>query len=225
MDQLRESIRKLTEDYKSLQGPGVTRELRQAEIAHGSGGEELKQIKSILEKLTRDHEQLREAVQGALPPPNEAAKAIGPSAESRAVYKKAKDSGSNHAAMHVDVQGSALDRIHSAIQKTIAHQARIKATGRQWIPTPRRQIYVGNIAFNATEDDVCNAINNITHNRVYDCTMPRSGDRNRGYAFVTIAWPSEFRSNVDMDTFCEAIYRMNIKGRPIYAKEAHHRDE
>jgi len=225
MDQLRESIRKLTEDYKSLQGPGVTRELRQAEIAHGSGGEELKQIKSILEKLTRDHEQLREAVQGALPPPNEAAKAIGPSAESRAVYKKAKDSGSNHAAMHVDVQGSALDRIHSAIQKTIAHQARIKATGRQWIPTPRRQIYVGNIAFNATEDDVCNAINNITHNRVYDCTMPRSGDRNRGYAFVTIAWPSEFRSNVDLDTFCEAIYRMNIKGRPIYAKEAHHRDE
>ena len=55
--------------------------------------------------------------------------------------------------------------------------------------------------------------------------MSRSGDRNRGYAFVTIAWPSEFVSGVDMDTFCEAIYRLNIKGRPIYAKEAHHRDE
>ncbi len=38
MDQLRESIRKLTEDYKSLQGPGVTRELRQAEIAMGQVG-------------------------------------------------------------------------------------------------------------------------------------------------------------------------------------------
>ena len=56
MEQLRDSIRKLTEDYKILQGPGATRELRQAEIAHGSSGEELKQIKSILEKLTRDHE-------------------------------------------------------------------------------------------------------------------------------------------------------------------------
>ena len=108
MEQLRDSIRKLTEDYKSLQGPGATRELRQAEIAHGSSGEELRQIKSILEKLTRDHEQLRYAVQGTSPRPNEAAKPIGSSAESRAVYKKAKDPRSNHAAMHVDVQGSAL---------------------------------------------------------------------------------------------------------------------
>jgi len=225
MDQLRESIRKLTEDYKSLQGPGATRELRQAEIDHGSSGEELKQIKSILEKLTRDHEQLRDAVQGTSPRPNEAAKPIGQSAESRADCKKAKDSRSNHAAMHVDVQGSALDRVHSAVQKNIARQERIRATGRKWIPSPRRQIYIGNIAFDATADDVMWAINDLTHNRVYDCTMPRSGDRNRGYAFVTIAWPSEFVGGVDMDTFCEAIYRLDIKGRPIYAKEAHHRDE
>ena len=127
--------------------------------------------------------------------------------------------------MHVDVQGSAFGRVHSAVQKNIARQERIRATGRKWIPSPRRQIYIGNIAFNATADDVMWAINDLTHNGVYDCTMPRSGDRNRGYAFVTIAWPSEFRSGVDMDTFCEAIYRLNIKGRPIYAKEAHHRDE
>ena len=88
-----------------------------------------------------------------------------------------------------------------------------------------RQIYVGNIAFNATEDDVMQAITEFTHIRVYDCTMPRSGDRNRGYAFVTIGWPSEFKHNgVDMDTFCDAIHRLDIKGRPIYAEEAHHRD-
>ena len=37
--------------------------------------------------------------------------------------------------------------------------------------------------------------------------------------------PLESVSGVDMDTFCEAIYRLNIKGRPIYAKEAHRRDE
>ena len=105
----------------------------------------MKQIKSILEKLTRDHEQLRDAVQGTSPPPNEATKSIGQSAESRADYKKAKDSRSNHAAMHVDVQGSALDRVHSAVQKNIARQERIRATGRKWIPSPRRQIYIGNI--------------------------------------------------------------------------------
>ena len=70
------------------------------------------------------------------------------------------------------------------------------------------------------------AIRALTHNGVHDCTMPRSGDRNRGYAFVTIVWPSEFKHNgVDMDTFCDAIHHLNIKGHPLYAKEAHHRDE
>ena len=131
--------------------------------------------------------------------------------------------------MRADVQhqqSSALDLVLSAVQKNVARQVKIKASGREYIPSPRRQIYVGNIAFNATEDDVMGAINDLTNNRVDTCTMPRSGDRNRGYAFVTIAWPSEFKHNgVDMDTFCDAIHHLNIKGRPIYAKEAHHRDE
>ena len=72
------------------------------------------------------------------------------------------------------------------------------------------------------------AIFDLTNNRPDSCIMPRSGDRNRGYAFVTIVWPSEFKHNgVDMDTFkfCDAIHRLDIKGRPIYAKEAHHRDK
>ena len=127
--------------------------------------------------------------------------------------------------MHVDVQGSALDRVHSASQKNLARRGRIEASGRKFIPGPRRQIYVGNIAFDATDHDVCKAIEDFTHTRLYDCTLPRSGDQNRGYAFVTNAWPSEFRSGVDMDTFCEAIDRLNIQGRPIYAKEAHHREK
>ena len=119
-----------------------------------------------------------------------------------------------------------MDRVHSAVQKNITRQERIRGTGRKWIPSPRRQIYVGNIAFNATGHDVMSAINDLTHNGVHDCTMPRSGDRNRGYAFVTIVWPSEYKHNgVDMDTFCDAIHHLNIKGRPIYAKEEHNRDE
>jgi hypothetical protein len=54
--------------------------------------------------------------------------------------------------------------------------------------------------------------------------MPGIADH--GYAFVTIKWPHEFKTNgVDMDTFGEAIHRLNINGRPIYAKKAHHREE
>ena len=131
--------------------------------------------------------------------------------------------------MRADVQvqqSSALDLILSAVRKNVARQVKIKASGREYILSPRRQIYVGNIAFNATEDDVMKAICDLTHTAVDTCTTPRSGDRNRGYAFATIAWLSEFKHNgVDMDTFCDAIHHLNIKGRPIYAKEAHHRDE
>ena len=131
--------------------------------------------------------------------------------------------------MLADVQdqpSSALDRVLSAVRKNVARQAKIKASGREFIPGPRHQIYIGNIAFNATENDVMEAIHNLTNIRVYDCTMPRSGDRNRGYAFVTIGLPSEFKHNgVDMDIFCDSIHRLDIKGHPIYAKEAHHHDK
>ncbi len=84
--------------------------------------------------------------------------------------------------MRADVQHqqrSALDLVLSAVQKNVARQVKIKASGREYIPSPRRQIYVGNIAFNVTEDDVMGAINDLTNNRVDTCTMPRSGDRNR----------------------------------------------
>ena len=229
MEQLRDSIRKLNEDYKSLQGPGATRELQQSRNAHESSREELEQIKITIEKLASDYEKLQEQIQGTSSRSKEEAKSIEPSAEFRVDNKKAKGSRSNHAAMLADVQdqpSSALDWVHSAAQKNFARRARIETTGRKWKPSPRRQIYVVNIAFNATEHDVMSAINDFTHNRVHDCTMPRSGDRNRGYAFVTITRPSEYTHNgVDMDTFCDAIHHLNIKGRPIYAKEAHHRNE
>jgi DNA repair exonuclease SbcCD ATPase subunit len=102
MEQLRDSLRKLTEDYKSLQGPGATRDMQQSNIANESKGEKLKQIKSILEQLTRDHEKLQEAVQGTSPHSKEAEKPIGPSAASR-VDREAKGSRNNHMAMHVDI--------------------------------------------------------------------------------------------------------------------------
>ncbi len=76
MEQLRDSIRKLTEDYKSLQGPGTTRE--QSKTAHESSGKELKQIKIILKKLAGDHEKLREVVQGTSSRSKDTAKQVGP---------------------------------------------------------------------------------------------------------------------------------------------------
>ena len=167
-------------------------------------------------------------VQGTPSRSKDTARQFGSSADSRIDNNKAKGSRSlsNHAAMRADVQvqqSSALDLVLSAAQKNVARQAKIKASGREYILSPRRQIYVGNIAFNATEDDVMDAIHDLTKIRMYDCKIPRSGDRNRGYAFVIIGWPFKFKHNgVDMDTFCDAIHRLDIKGRPIYAKEAHH---
>ena len=159
MEQLRDSIRKLNEDYKSVQEPGATRELQQSKTAHESSGEELKQIKIILEKLASDREKLREVVQGISSRSKDTAKQVGPSAESRIDNNKAKGSRSpsNHAAMRAGVQvqqSSTLDLVVSAIQKNIDSQIRIKASGKEFTPGPRHQIYVGNIAFNATEDDV-----------------------------------------------------------------------
>ena len=106
MEQLWDYIRKLTEDYKILQGPGATREQQQSKTAHESSGEDLKQTKVILEKLASDHEKLREVVQGTSPRSKYTAKQVGPSAESRVDNNKTKGSKclSNHAALRADVQ-------------------------------------------------------------------------------------------------------------------------
>jgi hypothetical protein len=196
MEQLRDSLRKLAEDYKSLQGPGAAH-MQQSNIAHESSVEELRQIKSILEQLTRDHEKLRVAVHGTSPRPKDAEKLIRPSAESR-VDKEAKGSWNNHMAMHVaieDQQSSALDRVRSAVQKNIARRERIEATGKKWIPSPRRQIYNGNITFNATVQDVSEAINEVTNN-VVEVTMPNNGNRNRGYLLTSSDPPSTSTASV-----------------------------
>jgi chromosome segregation ATPase len=106
MEQLRDSLRKLNEDYKSLQGPSATRELQQSRNAHESNREELEQIKNAIEKLASDYEKLREQIQGTSSRSKDTAKQVGPSAETRVDNNKAKGSRSlsNHAAMHADVQ-------------------------------------------------------------------------------------------------------------------------
>ncbi len=114
-----------------------------------------------------------------------------------------------------DKQSSALDLVLSAARKNVARKVKIKASGREFIPSPRRQIYVGNIAFNTTEDDVMEAIFDLTNTTVDTCTMPRSGGRNRGYAFVTIAWPSEFKHNGADGYLLRPYSPIGNQGRPI----------
>jgi hypothetical protein len=193
MEQLWDALWKLTEDYKILQRPSATRELQQSKIAHKSSGEELKQIKTILEKLTStsDHVKLREAFQGTSPRFKKAAKPIGASAKSwvdkqESQALKGSSLRSNHTAMHVDVwglQSSALDRVQSAIWKHNARQKRDEASGKKFTSPPRRQIYVGNRAFNAETQDVGETIDEIT-----DCvtkvtvTMPNTADPSRNHS-------------------------------------------
>ncbi len=87
--------------------------------------------------------------------------------------------------MRADVQvqqRSALDLVISAIQKNIDRQVRIKASGRDFIPGPRHQIYVGNIAFNATEDDVKDAIHDLTNIGISGCMTAQCQDQATGIA-------------------------------------------
>jgi hypothetical protein len=81
---------------------------------------------------------------------------------------------------------------HSAWEQHVDRQFRAKETGKEFVPASRRQIYVGYIAFNVTQDDVARAIFECTHCDVFNVTMPRTQGRHRGYAFVEIKWPLEY---------------------------------
>jgi chromosome segregation ATPase len=115
---------------------------------------------------------------------------------------------------------TAKSRLRTAVQEAIDSQSQARRSGVE-TKSPRRQLYVGNIAFGATSDDVDKAVKAALGLHVDNVTMPRLGDRHCGYAFDTIAWPFELEANhVVISTIYEAIFRINTKGRPIYAKEA-----
>ena len=68
------------------------------------------------------------------------------------------------------------------------------------------------------------AIYDVLHCGIDEVTIPSTDGRNRGYAFATIAWLLEYAANdIDINTICAALFRIHIKGRPIYVKEVHHR--
>ena len=181
---------------------------------------ELAQAKASLEKLSV---KIRNSVESNRSSPPICTKPLN----TFTGYNDVQSYDCKHTATHAGQQGqktSALDRIHSAYKQNVDRQNRCKASGEEFVTFPRRQIYVGNIAFNATSDDVREAISDCTHNTVDEVEMPRTNGRHRGYAFVTVTWPPEYRTNdIDIITFCAALFRLKIKGRPIYAKEAHHR--
>ena len=123
---------------------------------------------------------------------------------------------------HNNDKTSAIKKIQLAAQLNIDRKIKTKERGKKYIPSPRRQIYVGNISFDATLNDVYTAIHDILHCARDEVTMPSTDGRNRGYAFATIAWPLEYAANdIDINTICAALFR-TCKGRPIYVKEVHH---
>ena len=130
-----------------------------------------------------------------------------------------------HITMHAspsDQQGFAMSQVQSAVQACILRQTTALKNGTPVENSPRRQLYIGNVSFNATEDDVAKAIKGALHLTVDNVTMPRGDGRHRGYAFVTIAWPPELHAKgVDIGTISAALSDLDIKGRPIYVKEAH----
>ena len=184
---------------------------------------ELAQAKAALEKLSR---KMRNSVECNRSSPPKVTKPLNAFTSYNDV-KTAKSHDCKHTADHAGHQGqknSAKDRLYSAFKENVARQTRCKARGEEFVISPPRQIYVGNIAFDATTDDVLDAITECTHFEVDEVEMPRTNGRHRGYAFVTVAWPPEYKTNdIDITTFCAALFRLKIKGRPIYAKEAHHR--
>ena len=108
----------------------------------------------------------------------------------------------------------------ASLHQHVASRARDRQYGLPHKGSPRRQLYIGNISFNATAEDVHAAIESALHLRVDAVTMSLDNDRHRGYAFVTIAWPLELDAKgVDISTISEALFQLEIKGRPIYVEE------
>ena len=80
-------------------------------------------------------------------------------------------------------------------------------------------LYMGNLEFNASDDDICHALNEeFLKVRVEDVTIPRINGKSTGYGFVKISWA--YNALITMKDNC--IYRTGnvfVNSRPIYFRE------
>lgn len=80
------------------------------------------------------------------------------------------------------------------------------------------KLYVGNISFNTTEDELQNTF--APHGTVVDVAIINDRDtgRSRGFAFVTLENASEAEAAIS------ALNGVNLGGRDLTVKEAHSRE-
>ena len=86
-------------------------------------------------------------------------------------------------------------------------------------------LYLGNLEFNASDDDICHALNEeFLKVRVEDVTIPRINGKSTGYGFVKISWA--YNAPITMKDTC--IYRTGnvfVNSRPIYFRELNDKAE
>ena len=80
-------------------------------------------------------------------------------------------------------------------------------------------LYVGNLAFKASEEDLSNALSQIFIKiQVEKVTIPQENGRPRGFAFVDLSWAAD--APVKMIDICIAQSAMIfVNSRPIYLRE------
>ena len=80
-------------------------------------------------------------------------------------------------------------------------------------------LYVGNLAFKASEEDLSNALSKISIRiQVEKVTIPQENGRPRGFAFVDLSWAAG--APVKMMDVCIAQSGMIfVNSRPIYLRE------
>ena len=81
------------------------------------------------------------------------------------------------------------------------------------------KLFVGNLSFNTTENDIQDAF--AAHGTVVEATlmMDRMSGRSRGFAFVTMSTPEEAQKAI------EAMNGSQLDGRPLTVNIARPREE
>jgi RNA recognition motif-containing protein len=81
------------------------------------------------------------------------------------------------------------------------------------------KLFVGNLSFNTTENDLQDAF--AAHGTVVEANlmMDRSSGRSRGFAFVTMSTPEEAQKAI------QAMHGAALDGRPLTVNEARPKEE
>jgi RNA recognition motif-containing protein len=102
----------------------------------------------------------------------------------------------------------ALEQASTKVSKTRSHERK------------RCDLYVGNLHFKSTCDDLLNAISpSFRKIRIEDISIPQGKGRNRGYGFITLSWTRD--TPIDPEDICTTLSGiLKVNSRPIYLCKA-----